>query len=243
MSRDPHRSLPRLVCFLGLRPGDPPPASRVATPSLDPRTPGHDRPCIGRAIGRSWHRTGAGNLSAGPLTSGGKPASPWRIDPLTPPGILRVPPPNPPHGLGAFRPLKSPTGRLTQAPRALLGFGRCAGPFSPVHDGRRSDRTYPDCTMAAALFYLVKEIHDRRSIRQVIAGPRRPARGAAGGGFCIFAPCALGHSGNLDSAFRQIGDKPVVRCRFPMGPQPHQATTIELLRAEATIETSAPNIL
>jgi hypothetical protein len=38
----------------------------------------------------------------------------------------------------------------------------------------------------------------------------------------------------------QIG--PLIRCRFPVGQQPHQATTIELLRAEATIKTSAPGI-
>ncbi len=120
--------------------------------------------------------------------------APRRTDPQTPPGVSWRTTPNIPQRLGAFRPLKSPTGRLTQAPRALLGFGRCAGPFSPVHDGRRSDRTYPDCTggggprrpflpcvrnqrtliflqrsasvsrAAAAPFYLSEEINERRSI-------------------------------------------------------------------------------
>ncbi len=106
-----------------------------------------------------------------------RPGRPRRPPDAPAHGPLAHRPPDSPHGLGAFRPPKRPTGRLTQAPRALLGFGRCAGPFSPVHDGRRSDRTYPDCTMAAGGYLHICPLRVRacRKSRFRVSPDRRQA--------------------------------------------------------------------
>ncbi len=123
-----------------------------------------------RHCGRGFH-----GLTSRPARD--RPGRPRRPPDAPAHGPLAHRPPDSPHGLGAFRPPKRPTGRLTQAPRALLGFGRCAGPFSPVHDGRRSDRTYPDCTMAAGGYLHICPLRVRacRKSRFRVSPDRRQA--------------------------------------------------------------------